>query len=216
MEDETTTKTILQSKVHRPPVPADHVHRSHLLERLDHHRHSRPLTLVSAPAGYGKSVLISSWLEASDCPGAWISLDKNDNDLRQFIACFLAAVNRHIPEAGRKTHGLLNAAALAPGSVLAHSLIDDLERIEQPFILVLDDYHLIEEKSIHETLNEILKHALQSLHLVVATRHDPPLPLFRYRALGQMTEIRAKDLRFSIAETSAFLQNFPTIAWLPR
>jgi LuxR family maltose regulon positive regulatory protein len=182
-----------------------------LLEQLDKH-HSRPLTIVAAPAGYGKSVLISSWLKAGDYPGAWVSLDKNDNNLRLFMVYFLAAVNRLFPDAGKNTWSLLNADHLPPVSILAHTLIDELERIEQPFILVLDDYYFIQETSIHDLLTEILSHPLQSMHLVVVTRHDPPLPLFRYRATGQMTEIGTRDLCFSISETKAFLENFPAIS----
>ena len=123
-------------------IPEEMVPRRKLLSRLEKHR-QRPLTLVSAPAGYGKSVLISSWLEASDCPGAWVSLDKNDNNLRLFMFYFLAAVNRLFPDAGKTTLSLVNADHLAPVSVLAHILINELNRIEQPFILVLDDYYFI-------------------------------------------------------------------------
>ena len=91
MAGETITHPIVSTKLHRPAVDGIHVHRPHLLDRLDQRRH-RPLTLVSAPAGYGKSVLISSWLESCDMPGAWVSLDENDNDLRRFTAYFVAAV----------------------------------------------------------------------------------------------------------------------------
>ena len=128
-------------------MPDGMVPRTELLSRLDKHRR-RPLTLVSAPAGYGKSVLISSWLEASDCPGAWISLDKDDNDLRMFLTCFVTAVNRLFPDAGKKTRSMVEAADLAPASVLAQVLINDLHQIEQPFILVLDDYYFIQQKVV--------------------------------------------------------------------
>jgi LuxR family transcriptional regulator, maltose regulon positive regulatory protein len=211
MKNDKTGFSILQTKLNPPLIPGEMVSRTQLLTRLDKHR-SRPLTLVSAPAGYGKSVLISSWLEASDCPGAWVSLDKNDNNLRLFMSYFLAAVKRMFPEAGKTTWSLVNADHLAPVSVLAHTLINELERIEQPFILVLDDYYFIQETSIHDLLAEILNHPPQPMHLVVVTRHDPPLPLFRYRAGGRITEIGARDLCFSIEETRAFLKNFPAIS----
>ncbi len=106
----------------------------------------------------------------------------------------------------------MNAAVLAPVSVLAHTLINELDRIEPPFILVLDDYHFMREASINDLLTEILNQPPQSLHLVVVTRHDPPLPLFRYRSGGRMTEIGVRDLCFSMAETRVFLQNFPVIS----
>jgi LuxR family maltose regulon positive regulatory protein len=211
MEKDKPRSLIIETKLNRPLIPDGMVPRTQLLRRLDKHR-SRPLTLVSAPAGYGKSILISSWLEASDCPGAWVSLDKNDNNLRLFITYFLAAVNRLFPEAGKKTWSLLKADHLPPVSVLAHTLINEVAQIEQSFILVLDDYYFIQETSIHNLLTEILNHPLQSMHLVVVTRHDPPLPLFRYRAGGQMTEIGIRDLRFSVPETKAFLHNLLTIS----
>ena len=210
MEKDKTDSIIVHTKLNRPLIPNGMVPRTRLLRRLDKIRH-QALTLVSAPAGYGKSVLINSWLEASDCPGAWVSLYKNDNNLRLFMVYFLAAVNRLFPEAGKNIRSLLSAADLPPVSVLAHTLINELERIEQPFILVLDDYYFVQETSIHDLLTEILNHPLQSMHLVVVTRHDPPLPLFRYRAGGQMTEIGTRDLCFSIPETKAFLQNLLTI-----
>ena len=211
MENNRTGFPILETKLRRPLIPDWMVPRMQLLRRLDKHR-IQPFTLVSAPTGYGKSVLISSWLEASDCPSAWVSLDKNDNNLRLFIAYFLAAVNQMFPEAVNNTRSLLSAADLPPALILANTLSNELERIEQPFILVLDDYYLIQETSIHDLLTEILNHPPQSMHLVVVTRHDPSLPIFRYRAGGQMNEIGTRDLCFSISETKSFLQNFPAIS----
>ena len=158
MENDKTGSLILETKLNRPLIPDEMVPRRKLLCRLDKRRR-RPLTLVSAPAGYGKSVLISSWLEASDCPGAWVSLDKNDNNLRLFVAYFLAAVNRLFPEACKNSLNLLQATHLAPVPVLAHTLINELDRIKQPFILVLDDYYFIQETSINDMLAEILKYA---------------------------------------------------------
>jgi ATP/maltotriose-dependent transcriptional regulator MalT len=117
MRKETTTLSILSTKLHRPPVDRSHVHRLHLLEQLDQRR-SRPLTLVSAPAGYGKSVLIHSWLESCDIPGAWMSLDKNDNDLRTFTAYFVAAVKTLFSGACRNTRALLNASDLTSIAIL--------------------------------------------------------------------------------------------------
>jgi len=202
---------ILRTKLHRPPVPEDHVQRSRLLERLEKGR-QRPLTLVSASAGYGKSSLVSCWLETCDCAGAWVSLDENENDLRLFLAYFLAAVNKLFPEACKKTRSLLNADHLVPLPGLVITLVNELDRIEQPFILVLDDYYFIKETSVHDVLIEILNHPPELMHLVVISRYDPPLPLIRYRAKGQMNEITSRDLNFSKAETKAFLQNVLAIS----
>ena len=118
----TTDIPILQTKLHQPSIPEGHVHRSRLLERLEKGR-QRPLTLVSASAGYGKSTLVSCWLETVDCPSAWVSLDENENDLRQFLAYFLAAVNMLFPEACKETRTLLNADHLAPLRSLVITLV---------------------------------------------------------------------------------------------
>ena len=196
---------LLRTKLHRPPITADLVPRPRLLERLDQHQ-GRPLTLVSASAGYGKTTLISSWLEACDCPSAWLSLDENDNDLALFVAYFLNAVQTMFPDAGEDTLALLKAATLPPIPVLARSLINELDQIDLPFILVLDDYHHIRELALHDLLNELLRHPPWALHLVLVSREDPMLSLTTLRARGQLTEIRAHELRFTKAETAAFLE----------
>jgi LuxR family maltose regulon positive regulatory protein len=194
------------TKLNRPTIASNHLHRQRLLDRLDQQRY-RPLTLVSAPAGYGKTTLVSCWLEACDSPSGWVSLDRGDNDLRTFVSYFIAAVESMVPGACRKTQTLIKAPDLPPMVNLASVLLNELDLIEPPCIMALDDYYLIEETMVHDLLTEILKHPPQSLHLVIATRHDPPLPIFRYRAAGQISEIRARDLSFSKAEAKVFLQN---------
>ena len=205
MTEKSPNIDIIRTKLYRPPVTKDLVPRSHLLERLEYCR-QRPLTLISAPAGYGKSTLASSWLEASDCPGAWVSLDEDENDLRLFLTYLVAAIQMLFPEAGQQIQALLNATELPPGKVLAHTLLNDLTQIEEPFILVLDDYHRIHEEAVHDLLEELLHHPPHSLHLVLITRRDPQLSLPALRAKGQVTEIRLQDLRFSTEETAVFLQ----------
>jgi LuxR family maltose regulon positive regulatory protein len=205
MADETTTTPLIRTKLQRPPIVGDHVHRPRLLERLDQRR-QRPLTLVTAPAGYGKSTLVSCWLESCDLPTAWLSLDETENDLHLFLSYFLAAVQTVSPGAGKEIQTILNAPQLPPLSTLAGILINELDQIEQTFILTLDDYHVIQKKVIHDLLVEILKHPPQAMHLVLVSRVDPPLPLASLRAKGEMTEIRVQDLRFSLAETTEYLQ----------
>ena len=196
---------ILLTKLHRPPIVATHLHRDHLLDRLDQVRH-RPLALVSAPAGYGKSTLVSHWLETCNIPKAWVSLDEDDNDLRSFLTYFIAAIQRIFPAACTETRSMLNVDPLPPVSLLARSLINELDRIEKAFILVLDDFHLIQDKIIHALVAELLHHPSAYMHLVLIARRDPPLPLTALRAKGQMIEMRTRDLRFSLEETLAFLQ----------
>jgi len=195
---------IINTKLHRPPVDRNHVYRPHLITQLNNH-HGKPLTLVSAPAGYGKSALISSWLEKYENPGAWLSLSESDSDLRTFISYFVAAVHKHFPEACLKTQVLLKNLDLASFETLAASLLNELDRIKKPFILVLDDYYLIREMAVHKLIAQILKHPPQFFHLIIVGRRDPPLPIASLRAQSQLIEIRAEDLCFSTAETETLL-----------
>lgn len=170
------------------------------------------MTLISAPAGYGKSTLASRWLEACDCPSAWVSLDEEDSDLRLFLAHLLAALHTMLPEVSQKTQSLLDAAELPPVSVLARHLLNDLDQIDEAFILVLDDYHLVADAAVHELLDNLLRHPPRPLHLVLITRHDPPISLASVRARGWLTEIRQDDLRFTKPEVSAVLQQMAGVS----
>jgi len=205
MTDQTTPLPLIRTKLHRPPVTRDHLHREHLLERLNQRQHL-PLALVSAAAGYGKTTLVSCWLEVCDVPSAWVSLDENDNDLRLFLSYFVSAIQRIFPFACGETLSMLKVVHLPSVSVLARSLINELDQIEKEFILVLDDYHLIRDKSVHVLVADLLSHPSAFIHLVLICRRDPPLPLTSLRASGQMVEIRTQDLRFSLGETTVFLQ----------
>ncbi|MGD8523898.1 MAG: hypothetical protein PVF56_22300, partial [Desulfobacterales bacterium] len=205
MEGETNIGIILRTKLHRPPAPSDYVHRPRLSEYLDKQL-ERPLTLVSAPAGYGKSTLVSCWLDTCDRPSAWISLDEQDNDFHQFLSYFIAGVDTIFPDAVSKTMTLVDAPTLPPLSTLVGSLGNELDAIEQDFILVLDDIHFIQEKSVHHFLNDLLRHPPRPMHLVLIGRRDPSLSIAALRARSQLTEIRLQDLRFTEAETAAYLQ----------
>ena len=207
MPDQTAPTVLLRTKLHRPPVAMDHLHRQHLLDWLNQRRH-RPLTLISTPAGYGKTTLVSCWLETCDSPAGWVSLDKNDNDLRMFMLYFIEAIKGLFAGACRNTLNLLNVPDLPPLESLAHSLLNEMDRIEQPYLIVLDDYHLIKETLVHHLLAEILEHPPPSSHLVIVGRRDPPLPIARLRAQGLVTEIRTQDLRFNESETASFLAQF--------
>lgn len=197
---------ILQTRLHSPVMTPDLVVRPRLFELLDEGR-VRPLILVSAGAGYGKSVLISSWLTTSDWSGAWLSLDQSDSDLRQFLRYFVAALRVGFPGACEKTFSLTEADQLPPLHVLTTILCNELEAFDQPFIMVLDDYHRIDARSpVHELVQEILALPPIPLHLAIITRRDPPLPLIRLRAHNQVTEIRMQDLKFTEAETRTLLE----------
>ena len=203
MEDITP---ILRTKLHRPMLPPDLVPRSDLVARLDGLRR-RPLTLVSSAAGYGKSTMAGLWLEAWDGPYAWLSLDEAENDLRKFINYLMAAIENAFPGACDTTRSMLQAPDLPPISDLSHYLVNDLDEIEDPFILVLDDFHKIREKTVHDLMGALLAHPPQNLHLMLLTRRDPPLLTSALRGGGQVNEIGTADLRFTVAETTAFLEN---------
>ena len=196
---------LIQTKLNRPPVPVNLVGRPQLIQRLERQRR-RPLSLVSAPAGYGKSTLVSSWLEKLDSPAAWLSLDEYDNDLAAFLSYFIAAIQTMFPEAMADTLAMLRIADLPPQQLLMSSLVNELTDIASSFYLVLDDYHLIHEITIHDFLNELLQHPPRGLHLVICTRMDPLINLVNLRAHSQVTEIRAQDLRFTVEETILLLE----------
>ncbi len=196
---------LLQTKFHRPRVTADLIHRPRLKvilnNGLDH-----PFILVTASAGFGKSTLVSAWLETIDFPHVWLSVNEADNDLGVFLAYFLGAIHTLFPDSLPETRTFLTSISLPDVSVIAHSLINELDELDQDFILVLDDYHLIREQSIHELLDLLLQYPPHGLHLVIATRQDPVLSLGALRARHQVAEIRGQDLRFSRAEIAEFVE----------
>jgi LuxR family maltose regulon positive regulatory protein len=145
-------------------------------------------------------------------PATWLSLDEEDNDLRQFLKYVVAAVRTHSTRACRHTHELLGVGELPPLAVLANCLANDLEAIKRPFILVVDDYHRIHDPAVHELLNLILRRPSRSCHLAPVTRRDPPLSLAILRAQGRMVEIREQDPRFTRDETSAVVRKIGGIS----
>lgn len=205
------TRSILQTKLRRPWPGSDLLSRLRLFRVLEQSL-DRTLTLVSAPAGYGKTVLVTQWYEAHDGPRAWISLDESDSEVRVFLDYFVSAVRGMFPEACPKTETLLDLATLPPLSDLARYLLNELDAIDTPFVVILDDYHLIQSNEVNKLVGDLLKHAPRNLHLVILTRRDPALPLARMRAANQLGEIRLDDLRFTDAEVEAFLSQTTGLA----
>jgi len=198
---------LLQTKLHVPAVRPDLVPRPRLIERLDKGlRLGRKLTLVSAPAGFGKTTLLSEWGAGCGRPVAWLSLDENDNDPACFLTYFVAALQTIEGNVGQ---GLL-AALQSPGLVNVQSVlttvINEIADIPDSLILVFDDYHVIESQPIDKAVTFLLDHLPPRMLLAIATRTDPTLPLSRLRARGRLTELRAADLRFTIDEAAAFLK----------
>jgi len=149
---------------------------------------------------------MSCWLSSADCSTAWVSLDAHDSQLGNFLGYFLAAIETIFPDAFPESKALLTVTPQPSITAIAHTLISELNQIEEPFILVLDDYHLIETQIVHDLLSELLVHPPLNLHLVLGTRMDPPLPLATLRANNQMTEIRLQNLRFNQEETQKLFQ----------
>lgn len=194
---------ILATKLYLPRLRPNAVSRSHLIERLNEGLH-RKLTLISAPAGFGKTTLVSAWVEGIERPVAWLSLDEGDNDPARFLTYLVAALQTIAPHMGEGLLGALYSAQPPPEAILT-ALLNEIAAIPDNFILVLDDYHMLDAKPIDLALTYLVEHLPPQLHLVIATREDPALPLARLRARGYLTEVRAADLRFTPTEAAAFL-----------
>jgi LuxR family maltose regulon positive regulatory protein len=165
------------------------------------------LTLVSAPAGYGKTTTIRMWVEAAGYPAAWLTLENSDNDLNQFLTYALTALQQAGDDLGQAALEIVENTREINLRHILGLLINDLYALDQPIILVLEDYHLIENEEIDQVIELMLNQAIANLHLVITTREDPNLPLTRLRVRNQLTEIRAMDLSFSIEEASEFFSN---------
>ena len=203
----TSAVPLLLTKLSLPSARPSLVARRRLSERLDEGL-GRKLTLLSAPAGFGKTTLLSMWVADSVGSGrsvAWLSLDPGDNDAARFWRYFITAVDQLRAGSGATALALLGSPQAPPMQALLTTLLNDLADLDADAVLVLDDYHLIESREIHEAMTFLLEHLPPRLHLVVCTRADPPLPLWRLRARGEMTELRAADLRFTAEEAATFL-----------
>ncbi len=195
---------ILATKLYIPPPRPHVVSRPRLLERLNEGLH-RKLILISAPAGFGKTTLVSQWLAGGARPAAWLSLDEGENDLTRFLTYLVAAVQTLAATIGAGVvSALLSPQPPPPASILT-ALLNDLTTISDQFVLVLDDYHLLDAKAVDQALTYLVEHLPPQMHLVIVTREDPQLPLARLRARGHLTEVRAVDLRFTPSEAAAFL-----------
>lgn len=205
MTDTAVPSFLLRTKLHRPSLPDDCISRPQLLAALEAIAH-RPLTLLTAPAGYGKSTLLSAWIEQSHLPTAWLSLDEQDNNLALFLGYFVAAIRSIFPQFGEQLLMFTQASSLPPLPIITNYLANEIDQLEQDFVLVLDDYHLLTEADIHLVLDSLLRFPPPHLHLVLIGRHDPPLQIARLHARQQVIELRAKDLRFSAEEVALFIE----------
>lgn len=196
--------TLLATKLCAPTLRAELVPRPRLMARLTEGLACR-LTLVSAPAGFGKTTLIAAWLRDAGRPYGWLSLDEADNDPSRFTAYLLAALQRIDPNIGQAAQAMMQVPQPPAFEALLTSLINDIAATPKPFILVLDDYQLVQAPPIHPQIGFLLEHQPPQMHLVISTREDPPLALSRLRARRQMADIRQRDLQFTLEETTEFL-----------
>ncbi|HLO15260.1 MAG TPA: BTAD domain-containing putative transcriptional regulator, partial [Anaerolineales bacterium] len=202
---------LLKTKLYIPTAPVSRVIRSRLIGRLDEVR-KKPLTIISAPAGFGKTTLLAEWIAQTSLPVAWLSLDNGDNDPYRFLSYLIAALESIQEGVGTEAQLIMQSPQPVPPHIILACLINDLEKVARPCVLILDDYQFITERTVHETLAYLLNHLPANLHLVIATRADPPLQLGRLRAYGQMLELRTPDLRFTSGEATKFMNEVMRLA----
>ena len=195
---------ILATKLYLPPPRPEAISRCRLIEQLQGGLR-RKLTLISAPAGFGKTTLVSQWV--SNCARAvtWLSLDEEDNDLQRLLSYLIAALQTISANMGESILAALQSPQPPETKSILTRLINEITALPDPFILVLDDYHLIDTTAIDSALTFLLEHLPPQAHLALATREDPALPLARLRVQGQLSELRVKDLRFTTSEAAEFL-----------
>ena len=199
---------LLETKLYIPKWRHGLVSRPRLTERLDQGA-ERKLTLVSAPAGFGKSTLLAEWVAATPAneqPVAWVSLDQSDNDPALFWAYLITALQTLQSGVGLRALSLLHSPQPQPIESVLTSLINEIAAIHDDFALILDDYHVIDAQPVHSAIAFLLDHLPPQMHVVIASRSDPPLPLARLRGRGESTEVRAADLRFTPDEAAVFLK----------
>lgn len=197
---------ILATKLYIPLPRPNIVPRPRLIERLNDGLSSGcKLTLISASAGFGKTTLVSEWIASCDRPVAWLSLDEEDNDPIRFISYLIAALQTFKAGICEGTLSTLQSHQQPQIEMALMVLLNEISALPDDLILVLDDYHLLDSKAVDEALTFLVEHQPPRMHLIIASREDPSLPLARLRARGQLTELRAADLRFTPAEAAEFL-----------
>ena len=195
----------MATKLYIPPPRPKAVLRPRLIERLDEGLH-RKLILVCAPAGFGKTTLLGEWVAALPHPAAWLSLDEGDNDPARFLSYLVAALRTIAPSMGEGVLDALGSPQSPPTESILTALLNEMAALAEDSVFVLDDYHVIHATAVDDALTFLLEHLPPRVKLVIATREDPPLPIARMRARGQLSELRAADLRFILTEAAGFLE----------
>jgi LuxR family maltose regulon positive regulatory protein len=203
---------LLATKLYVPPIPPALIARPRLIGQLGQHLlreqgFGRKVTLFSAPAGYGKTTLAVDWLRGLEIPFAWLSLDESDNDPARFLSYLVAALRQIDPGVGEALDRLRRSGQPVPPEALLTVLINDLAAVAFRFVLALDDYHAIQNAVVHQQVAFLIERQPPQMHLALLAREDPPLPLARLRARGELADIRQGDLRFTVEEAAAFLSS---------
>lgn len=180
---------IIATKLFKPALRPEVIDRSHLTARLDEGR-LRKLTLISAPAGFGKTTLISNWISQSGRPAAWLSLDSEDNEPTRFLVYLISSLKSIPIKIGDSLLDMLESSQPPSSEFVLTILLNEISSFPDHFYLVLDDYLVIDAKSVNDALVFLIAHLLQQMHLVIASREDPPLPLARLRARSQLSELK--------------------------
>jgi LuxR family maltose regulon positive regulatory protein len=196
---------ILAAKLHIPSPGSRVVIRPRLIERLNEGRESR-LTLISAPAGFGKTTLAAEWIAVCGQPAAWLSLDEGESDVTRFLLYLIAALQTIDAKIGKDLSAALGAPQPPSTESTLTTLLNEIADLPESFVLVLDDYHLVDAAAVDQALALLLDRLPPRMRVVIATREDPNLPLARWRARGQLAELRAADLRFDASEAGGFLR----------
>lgn len=201
-----TASSLIQTKLLIPPVRPNLVVRPRLIERLNRGLF-RSLTLISAPPGYGKTTLLAGWLSGLGQPAVWLTCDEGDGDPSQFLRYLIAAFQKTDQEIGKSIQDALSTPRTPPFESLVQQLINDLTTLGSQLVLVLDDYQLVTADAVHRIVGNLLESAPRSIHIIVSTREQPPLPLPRLRARDQVNELNDNDLRFTIDEAVEFFRD---------
>ena len=214
MKEGLVSGSLLSTKLGLPQSRPTLVSRPRLIEKLNHGQ-PRKLILISAPAGFGKTTLAVEWLRQVDHKTSWLALESSDSDPARFLFYFIAALKVIEPGIGERTQAMLtDPSAMASETVLTN-LVNEIAGIPNTFTMALDDYHVIESLQVHQLLVFLVEHQPVQMQLLVITREDPPIPLPRLRARGQVSEIRQNDLCFNTQETHEFLQDVMSLS-VPR
>ena len=195
---------LLTTKLYIPPPRSNLVPRPRLIERINDGI-TQKLVLICAPAGFGKTTLLSDWVRQINLPVAWLSLDAGDNELNRFLIYLVAAIQTIDDNLCRTVQAMVQASQSPPMESILIEVINEVAVQSENLFLILEDFHVVEDQTIHKALTFLIEHLPPVMHLVISSRSDPFLPLSRLRARGQLTELRTEDLRFSTEEATIFL-----------